>query len=76
VVGLPFLSATYVGIPRKQHPWRGRDGVLQALKMLTELVEFSSFQPDEFIVDSYSVVVLGHERCGRQQHGAALWRGR
>jgi hypothetical protein len=40
VVGLPFLSATYVGIPRAQHPWRGRDGVLQALKMLTEPLEF------------------------------------
>lgn len=40
VVGLPFLSATYVGIPRAQHPWRGRDGVLQALKILTDLPEF------------------------------------
>ena len=54
---------TYVGIPWAQHPWRGRDGVLQALKMLTELLEFQVFQPDEFIVGSDSVVVLGHERC-------------
>jgi ketosteroid isomerase-like protein len=54
---------TYVGIPWAQHPCRGRDGVQQAMKMLTELLEFQVFQPDEFIVGRDSVVVLGHERC-------------
>ena len=54
---------TYVGIPWTQHPWRGRDGVQQAMKMLTEFLEFQVFQPDEFIAGHDSVVVLGHERC-------------
>jgi uncharacterized protein len=54
---------TYAGIPWAQHPWRGRDGVMQATKMLTDYLEFQVFQPDEFIVGSDSVVVLGHERC-------------
>jgi uncharacterized protein len=54
---------TYVGIPWTQHPWRGRDGVLQAMKMLAEFLEFQIFQPDEFIVGTDRIVVLGHERC-------------
>lgn len=50
---------TYAGLP-----WsRGRDGVLQATKMLTDHLEFQVFPPDEFIVGSDSVGVLGHERC-------------
>ena len=36
---------TYVGIPWAQHPWRGRDRVEQATKMLTELLDFEVFQP-------------------------------
>jgi ketosteroid isomerase-like protein len=36
---------------------------MQAAKMLTDYLEFQVFQPDEFIVGSDSVVVLGHERC-------------
>jgi uncharacterized protein len=58
-----IFPPTYAGIPWAQQPWRGRDGVLQAFKMLMELLEFQVFQPDEFIVSKDSVVVLGHERC-------------
>ena len=45
------------------HSWRGRQGVEQYLRTLTEALEFQVFQADEFIVARDSVVVLGHERC-------------
>jgi ketosteroid isomerase-like protein len=32
-------------------------------KATFEALEFQVFQPDEFIVDGDTVVVLGHERC-------------
>jgi uncharacterized protein len=54
---------THSGIPWAQHSWHGPDRVLQSLKMITDLVEFLEFQPDEFIVGNDSVAVLGHERC-------------
>ena len=54
----------YAGIPWAQHPWRGRDGVLQAIKMLTEFLEFQVFEPDEFIVGSDTVVVLAMNDAG------------
>jgi uncharacterized protein len=52
---------TYAGIPWAQHPWHGREGVLNALKILTEALELEIFQPDEFIAGKDKVVVL-HER--------------
>ncbi len=45
------------------HPWRGRHGVEQYFRTLTEALEFQVFQADEFIVAGDSVVALGHERC-------------
>ena len=54
---------TYAGIPWAQKPARGRDAVLAALKLLTEVLEFQVFETDEFIVGKDEVVVLGHERC-------------
>jgi uncharacterized protein len=44
--------------------WRhGPEGVEQYGREVFEALEFQEFQPDEFIVDRETVVVLGHERC-------------
>jgi hypothetical protein len=53
---------TYSGIPWAQHSWRGRDEVLQSIKIMTDQLELEVFEPDEFIAGNDSVVVLGHER--------------
>ena len=56
-------APTYSGVPWAQRSWRGRDEALQAVKILTDQLEFEVFEPDEFIAGNHSVVVLGHERC-------------
>jgi uncharacterized protein len=56
-------APTYAGIPWAQHSWRGRGEALQAVKLITDQLEFEVFEPDEFIAGNDSVVVLGHERC-------------
>lgn len=49
-------------------PWgapavHGREEFEHWGKATFEALEFQVFQPDEFIVDRDTVVVLGHERC-------------
>ncbi len=51
---------------KNEPPWsvrrHGPEGVEQYGRELFEALEFQEFQPDEFIVDRQTVVVLGHER--------------
>ncbi|MBV8360751.1 MAG: nuclear transport factor 2 family protein [Deltaproteobacteria bacterium] len=44
-------------------PVHGREEFEHYGKATFEALEFQVFQPDEFIVDRDTVVVLGHERC-------------
>jgi len=49
--------------PPPESNFRGRDAVGQFMSFLLTTLEFEVFQPDEFIVATDCVVVLGHERC-------------
>src|SRR3712207_4254147 len=42
--------------------WRGQEGVAEFFVVLTEAVETDAFEPQRFIVQGDSVVVLGYER--------------
>jgi ketosteroid isomerase-like protein len=55
-------------MPAPDKPWgapavHGREEFEHWGKATFEALEFQVFQPDEFIVDRDTVVVLGHERC-------------
>ena len=65
-------APTYSDVPWAQHSWSGRDEALQAVKILTDQLEFEVFEPDEFIAGNDSVVVLGHEQCRIKATGRVL----
>src|SRR5262249_33566662 len=60
---VPPISSRPSSLPGWGRTWRGRHGGEQSLTTLATALEFEIFQPDEFIADGDTVVVLGHERC-------------
>ncbi len=60
---VPPISSRPSAVAGSGQVCRGPRGVEQYLRTVAEAYEFQVFEPDEFIVDRDTVVVLGHERC-------------
>jgi uncharacterized protein len=52
--------------------WRGREQVAQFFTAISETVEVQQFEPQEFIAQGDTVVVLGHERSCARSTGRAF----